>query len=89
LARRGHSLADSVDKELASTLTTIHRKTGFLDSPMVQAVTTATDFNPYLLKAGRMTVYIVVPAHMHGVYGPLVRSWLWFFFHVACNEVLL
>lgn len=60
-ARIGSQLAYFRDKELSSTLTTANRHLRFLDTTAIAAVTSSSSFNPALLRAGKLTVYVILP----------------------------
>jgi type IV secretion system protein VirD4 len=77
LARVGGQLAQYVDKEKSSTLTTVARHLRFLDTLAIADSTKASSFNPAdLLSSRRMTIYLVLPAEHMRVQSPMLRTWL-------------
>jgi type IV secretion system protein VirD4 len=72
----GHQLGWFQGKELGSVFTTLHRMTGFLDSPMIAANTASTSFPINILKTGEADAFLVVPPPMMTALAPLVRLWL-------------
>jgi type IV secretion system protein VirD4 len=76
LARMGGQLMHFVDKEKSSTLTTVSRHLRFLDTPAIAESTRHSSFNPAGLRAGRMTIFLVLPPeHMRAQAG-LMRLWI-------------
>ena len=70
LARMGGQLAHFVEKERASTLTTVSRHLRFLDTVAIAESTKASSFDPSGLRTGKMTVYLVLPPdHMRAQSG--------------------
>ena len=55
---------------------TIATKLEFLDSPLVSAATSSNSFNPYRLKRGGMTLYLVMPADQLKAKPGLTRLYL-------------
>jgi type IV secretion system protein VirD4 len=76
LARMGAQLGHFADREKGSVLTTANRHLNFLNTPMVAANTKETSFDPYTLKAGKMTVYLVIPPEYLRSHSGLLRLWL-------------
>lgn len=75
LARMGGQLLHSVEKEKASTLSTLDRHTRFLDSIAVAESTWASSFAPELRK-GKTTVYMILPPEHMRAQSPLLRLWI-------------
>jgi type IV secretion system protein VirD4 len=76
LARRGHELTNSKDKELASTLTTTNRFMHFLDTVMVSKNTKKSSFDPAELLTGKMTIYLILPPEHIRTQSALLRLWI-------------
>ncbi len=76
LARMGGQLRHSVDKEKASTLTTVARHLRFLTSIAVSESTTKSTFDPNELRKGKLTVYLVLPPEHMGPQAALLRLWI-------------
>ena len=56
-------IASVQDKERSSVLSVVNRHSTFLDSPAISNVTSASSFDPRTLLDGRVTIYLVLPAH--------------------------
>lgn len=70
LARMGGQLSHFVEKERASTLTTVSRHLRFLDTVAIAESTKASSFDPSALRTGKMTVYVILPPdHMRAQSG--------------------
>jgi type IV secretion system protein VirD4 len=76
VARLGGQLAHFRDKELSSTLTTANRHLRFLDTPAVAANTCRSTFDPNRLRAGRMTIYCILPPEHMNSQTALLRMWI-------------
>jgi type IV secretion system protein VirD4 len=76
LARMGGQLLHFIEKERASTLTTVSRHMRFLDSVPVAECTKSSTFNPDLLPKGKMTVYLVLPPEHLRAQSALLRLWI-------------
>lgn len=76
LARLGGQLALFVDKERASTLTTVSRHLRFLDTLAVAESTKSCSFDPATLRTGKMTVYLVLPPDHMRAQSALLRMWI-------------
>jgi type IV secretion system protein VirD4 len=76
LARLGLQLTHFKEKELASTMTTTNRFLRFLDTPSITECTARTTFNPRELRAGTMTVYLILPPHHARAQSALLRMWI-------------
>ena len=76
LARLGGQLSHYVDKERSSTLTTVSRHLRFLDTLAVGESVGRSTFDPAALRAGNLTVYLVLPPeHLRSQAG-LLRLWV-------------
>lgn len=73
LARMGGQLEHFVDRELASTLTTVSRHMRIFDSPAIAATTRKSSFDPDRLNNGKMTVYLILPPDKLKSHGRLLR----------------
>ena len=76
LEQLSQSLSWHVDRELGSVMSTVQRHTRVFDEPLVEDATGGSTFDPHELRAGRMTVYIIVPGERLVVWASLVRVWL-------------
>lgn len=76
LARLGGQLAQFVDKERSSTLTTVSRHLRFLDTLAVADSTRSSSFDPAELRAGKMTVYLILPPEHMRAQAALLRMWV-------------
>jgi type IV secretion system protein VirD4 len=76
LARLGHTLTHSQDKELNSTLTSTNRHLRFIDSPAIAASTAASSFDPAGLLTGKMTIYLILPPDRIRSQSGLLRLWV-------------
>ena len=76
LARMGGNLLHLVDKELASTLSTVARFLRFLSTPAIAASTVTSSFNPSELLNGKTTVYLIIPPERATALSPLLRLWV-------------
>lgn len=76
LARMGGQLAHFVDKERSSTLTTVSRHLRFLDTVVVAENTKESNFDPAGLRAGKMTVYLILPPDHMRAQSALLRMWI-------------
>ena len=78
LARMGHEMGVSSEKELDGILSTANRSLAFLSAPAVVASTKGpSGFDPNELGGTRpVTVYLVLPMHLLRSQGPLMRLWL-------------
>jgi type IV secretion system protein VirD4 len=76
LASWGDQLAEFLDKEKASVMTTIARNLSFLGTPAVMASVHTSSFDPALLRAGKMTVYLILPPSHQRTQAGLMRLWL-------------
>lgn len=73
LSRFGNSIAQMSEKSLQDILSTAKASTGFLDSPRVARVFAASDFHFEDLKAGDLSVYLVLPADKLDAYSRFLR----------------
>lgn len=76
IQRLGNLLTWFIDRELGSVMTTANRHTQFLDTPLVAANTSRGNFDPGLLKTGRMSVYLILPPEKLATLAPLMRLWI-------------
>lgn len=76
LARMGAQLGHFENREKSSVLTTSNRHLSFLTTPAVANSTKETTFDPYTLKTGKMTVYLVIPPEYLRSHSGLLRLWL-------------
>jgi type IV secretion system protein VirD4 len=76
LARMGGQLLHFVEKERASTLTTVSRHLRFLDSVPVADLTKSSTFYPHQLRDGKMTIYLVLPPEHMRAQSALLRMWI-------------
>lgn len=76
LSRLGHGLANYVERELGSVLTSVARHLAFLDTLAVADSTRTSSFNPAELRTGKMTVYLILPPEHMRAQSPLLRMWL-------------
>jgi type IV secretion system protein VirD4 len=78
LARMGHKMAISSDKELDGILSTANRSLAFLSTPAVAESTKCTsDFDLSALYEGRgATIYLVVPLQYLKSHAALMRLWV-------------
>jgi type IV secretion system protein VirD4 len=83
LARMGGQLLHSVEKEKASTLSTLDRHTRFLDSIAVAESTRASSFDPAELRSGRMSIYLILPPEHMRAQSQLLRLWITSFFRAV------
>lgn len=83
LARMGGQLKHYVDKERSSVLTTVNRHLRFLDTLAVARSTESSSFDPAALRAGRMTVYLILPPEHLRSQSPLLRMWIGSLLHAV------
>jgi type IV secretion system protein VirD4 len=76
LEQLGQSLTWHVDKELGSVMSTTNRHTSIFDDPLIDDATSSTSFDPGELRAGRMTVYLIIPADLLEVWAGVQRLFL-------------
>lgn len=76
IKRHGGLLTWFTGEELGSVLTTFQRHTAFLDSPAVARNTAASSFDPMILRNGKATVYLILPADRLASLAPLQRMWV-------------
>jgi type IV secretion system protein VirD4 len=78
LARKGHEMSVSVDKELDGILSTVNRSLAFLGTPAVMESTKCTsDFDPSALYEGKgATIYLIVPLQYLKSHAALMRLWV-------------
>jgi type IV secretion system protein VirD4 len=76
LARMGGQLLHFVERERASTLTTVSRHLRNLDTPAIAASTSASSFDPKELRKGKMSAYLILPPDHMRAQAPLLRLWI-------------
>lgn len=76
LARLGQQLKHYVDRNKEGVLTSINQHLRFLDTLAVKNSTTQSSFNPADLRAGKMTVYLVLPPEHMRAQSALLRLWI-------------
>lgn len=77
LPRMGGQLAQFVDRELSSTLTTANRHLRFLDTPAIHASTSSSSFDPHDLGSEKkLTIYCILPPHHMRTQSALLRMWI-------------
>ncbi len=65
-----------VDRELGGVMTTVARHSEWMDDPQVAECLSASTFDPRMLKAGRITVYFVLPQDKLATFSALMRTWI-------------
>jgi type IV secretion system protein VirD4 len=76
IRRLGEELTWHVDEELASVQSTVSRHSNFMDSPAVARNLASTSFDPMILRTGRATVYLILPAARLQSLSRLQRLWI-------------
>jgi type IV secretion system protein VirD4 len=76
IQRLGGLLTWFTGEELGSVLTTFQRHTAFLDSPAIARNTASSSFDPRILRTGKATVYLILPAERLASLAPLQRMWI-------------
>lgn len=76
LSRLGYGLANFVERELGSVLTTTMRHLSFLDTLAIAESTKTSSFDPTELRNGKMTIYMILPPEHMRAQSPLLRMWL-------------
>jgi type IV secretion system protein VirD4 len=76
LSRLGHVLAHSGTEEKESVISTCNRMLRFMNSTAVEESLRTSSFDPRELTKGRMTLYLVIPAHHLRPAVGLLRLWL-------------
>lgn len=76
LARMGGQLANYVDRERSSTLSTVSRHLRFLDTPAIAACTQKSSFDPDVLVTGKMTIFLILPPEQMRAQSSLLRMWI-------------
>jgi type IV secretion system protein VirD4 len=72
----GKGLMEFIDREKSSVMTTILRNLSFLGTPAVMASVQSSSFDPALLRAGKMTAYLILPPWYQRTQAGLMRLWL-------------
>jgi type IV secretion system protein VirD4 len=76
IRRLGGILTWFTGEELGSVLTTFQRHTAFLDSPAIARHTAKSSFDPMILRRGKATCYLILPADRLVSLAPLQRMWI-------------
>jgi type IV secretion system protein VirD4 len=76
LARMGGMLSHSVADEFSSTLSTVGRFIGFMNSPSAAESLRSSSFDLSKLRKGRMSIYLIQKAADTRTGSPLLRLWL-------------
>jgi type IV secretion system protein VirD4 len=76
IQRLGSLLTWFTGEEQSSVLSTFQRHTAFLDSPAVTRNTAKSSFDPMILRRGKATVYLILPADRLASLAPLQRMWV-------------
>lgn len=76
VAKLGEMMGWLVDRELASVMSSVQRHTSWMDTPAVAASLSRSSFDPRWLRAGRVSVYLILPDSMLKTLAPLMRCWL-------------
>ncbi len=76
ISRLGHQLTWFTGEELSSVLTTLHRHSAGLDSPVMATHTRQSSFDPRKLRSERATLYLCLPADRLETLAPLQRMWI-------------
>ena len=86
LARAGHSLTWTQDKELSSVMSHVSRHSQWLDSQPVAACVASSSFDLRSLKSGKADLYLCLPHQLLTVLAPLQRVWLGTLLRVVGSE---
>lgn len=86
IAKFGELLGWLVDRELGSVMSSVNRHTAWMDSPAVARSLSRSSFDPRWLRAGRVTVYMVLPHDKLTTLAPLMRCWLGTILRVATKH---
>ena len=76
IAKFGELLGWLIDRELGSVMSSVQRHTAWMDSPAVAACLSRSSFDPRWLRAGPVTVYLILPHDKLTTLAPLMRVWL-------------
>lgn len=76
IKRLGGLLTWFTGEEQSSVLSTFQRHTAFLDSPAIARNTACSSFDPRILRTGKATVYLILPAERLASLAPLQRMWI-------------
>lgn len=76
LARLGSLVSNLKDKELSGVLSTANRHTAFLDTLPIAESTRGSSFDPAELRAGKLSVYLVLPPEYLRSQSGLLRMWI-------------
>jgi type IV secretion system protein VirD4 len=76
IKRLGGELTLAEGEELASVLATVSRHSNFMDSPAVARNLASSSFDPMILRSGKATVYLILPAERLQSLSRLQRLWI-------------
>ncbi|MDY3551478.1 type IV secretory system conjugative DNA transfer family protein [Gemmata sp. JC717] len=76
LRRLGSQVSETEGKELSGVLSTANRHTAFLDTLPIAESTRSSSFDPAELRAGKVTVYLVLPPEYLRSQSALLRLWI-------------
>ena len=74
--QQGGSLTWLTGEELGSVQSTFQRQTAFIESPLVARNIATSSFDPMILRKGKATVYLILPAERLVSLAPLQRMWI-------------
>ena len=73
LARYGNSIANMAEKTVQGVLSTAKSQTAFLDSPRLEKLLSKSDFDLADLRAGDLSVYLILPPDKLDTYRSFLR----------------
>ncbi|MDD4617078.1 MAG: type IV secretory system conjugative DNA transfer family protein [Alphaproteobacteria bacterium] len=73
IARAARRMLQKTDKERSGVMSTAQAQTHFLDSPRMTKVLSGSSFDLEDMKAGNMTIYLVLPAERLATHGRWLR----------------
>lgn len=76
IARLGGQMAQHEGEERASILSTFHRQTAFLDSPLMARHFQSSSFDPIELRRRPTTLYLILPANRLESHSRVLRLWI-------------
>ena len=86
IAKFGELLGWLVDRELGSVMSSVNRHSAWMDSPAVARSLSRSSFDPRWLRAGRVTIYLILPHDKLSTLAPLMRCWLGTIMRVATKH---
>ena len=86
IRKLGELMGWLVDRELSSVMSSVQRHTAWMDSPAVAACLARSTFDPRMLRAGRVSVYLILPHDKLKTLAPLMRCWLGTILRVATRS---